>query len=525
MSGPRRPTASVLLRTYNHEPFIAQAIESVLIQDAGFPFELIIGEDCSTDRTRAVVEGYAAAYPDRIRTILPKRNVGHGEIFRALMSAASGDFVAYLDGDDYWTSRSKLARQVEFLERQPRCVSCFHDVSLIYDEAGLPSGTVSPGFAEEWFGLDQILMECFVPAPSMMFRRDLSDELLPWMYESAWIDWLIHIKAAERGQLGYIREALAAYRVHKGGMFSSLDRVSQLEEDLRFYRKLLPEMPEKRQLIERCLAYRGAQIAIERLGVPLDACIVLIDPRRELRPYFNGRHARNLPRREGHEVTELEAIRAAAVELPEAVGDYGSPLPASRGTPGCFVVVPRSSADWLRERPDLSSYLRRQGELAWEDAWVDVHELPASPGDGAPDGSRGACRVEVELLLRGGGAIPAAFLDAPASEALLPAHAVTVAGWVVGEAGPAASIDFELAGEVIWRAPVLRERPDVEQAFPELSASRPGFQTTLNTRDVGAGTVTVVAVFPDGTRLPFAELRFRPPGEARGPSVEKASTG
>ncbi len=510
---PASPKVSVLLRTYNHQPFIAQAIESVLIQEADFPFELVIGEDCSTDGTRAVVEGYAAAHPERIRTILPGRNVGHGEIFRDLMTAAAGRFIAYLDGDDYWTSRSKLARQVEFLERHPRCASCFHDVSLVYDEAGLPSGTVSPRFAEEWFGLDQILMECFVPAPSMMFRRDLVDELLPWMYESAWIDWLIHIKAAEHGQLGYIREALAAYRVHKGGMFSSLDRVSQLEEDLRFYGKLLPELPEKRQLIERCLAFRGAQIAIERLGVPLDACIVLVDPRREFRPYFNGRHARNLPRREGHEVTELEAIRAAAVDLPDAVGDYGSPLPVSRGTPGCFVVVPRGSAGWLRERPDLSSYLRRQGELAWEDAWVDVHELPAPPEDGVPDGSRGACRVEVELLQGGGGTIPAAFLDAPASEALLPAHAITVAGWAVGETGSPASIDFEAGGEVIWRAPVLRERPDVEKAFPELPVGRPGFQTTLNTRDVATGAVTVVAVFANGTRLPFAELRFRPPGE------------
>jgi glycosyltransferase involved in cell wall biosynthesis len=526
MSGPPgSPTVSVLLRTYNHEPFIAQAIESVLIQEAGFPFELVIGEDCSTDATRAVVEGYAAAHPDRIRTILPRRNVGHGEIFRSLMTAATGDFIAYLDGDDYWTSRSKLARQVEFLERHPRCASCFHDVSLVYDEAGLPSGTVSPRFAEQWFGLDQILMECFVPAPSMMFRRNLIDELLPWMYESAWIDWLIHIKAAERGQLGCIREALAAYRVHKGGMFSSLDRVSQLEEDLRFYGKLLPEFPEKRLLIERCLAFRGAQIAIERLGVPLDACVVLVDPRREFRPYFNGRHARNLPRREGREVTELEAIRAAAVDLPEAVGDYGSPLPVSRGMPGCFVVVPRGSANWLRERPNLSSYLRQRGELAWEDAWVDVHELPAPPEDGVPDGSRGACRVEVDLL-RGGGAIPTAHLDAPASGALLPAHAVTVAGWAVGERGAPVSVDFEAGGEMIWRAPVLRERPDVEKAFPELPVSRPGFQTTLNTLDAPAGAVTLVAVFVDGTRLPFAELRFRPPGEeeVQGPSVDKAST-
>ena len=76
--------------------------------------------------------------------MLPERNLGHGEIFRQALAATRGTLIAYLDGDDYWTSPAKLARQVEFLERNPDCANCFHDVSLIYDEAGMPSGTISP---------------------------------------------------------------------------------------------------------------------------------------------------------------------------------------------------------------------------------------------------------------------------------------------------------------------------------------------------------------------------------------------
>src|SRR5205807_1410995 len=110
--------ASVVLRTCNHAPFIAQAIESVLLQRTQFPFELIVAEDCSTDGTRAIVEDYARRHPDLIRTILPERNVGHGEILRRGLEATRGRYVGYLDGDDYWTSCAKLARQVDFLERE-----------------------------------------------------------------------------------------------------------------------------------------------------------------------------------------------------------------------------------------------------------------------------------------------------------------------------------------------------------------------------------------------------------------------
>jgi glycosyltransferase involved in cell wall biosynthesis len=512
MTPTESPTVSVVLRTYDHEPFIAQAIESVLIQRTDFPFELVIAEDCSTDGTRGIVRDYADRIPQTVRTVLPEHNVGHGEIFRLALEEARGDFIAYLDGDDYWTSTAKLSCQVEFLERNQECVSCFHDVSLIYDEAGLPSGSLSPRFGGGRFTVEQVLMECFVPAPSMMFRREVAEELPAWVFESAWIDWLIHIRAAQRGPLGYIPQALAAYRVHRGGMFSALDRVSQLEEDVNFYERLLPELPEQRQLIERCSAYRRTQLAIERLGVPFDACVVLVDPKREFRPYFNGRHARNVPRREGHEVTELEAIREAAVKLPTAVRDYGPASQTDDGHRGCYVVLQRLDAEWLQGRPELIAYLEGQAEIASQDNWATIYELGAAGGEGSGRASRGACRVDVRMLPPAAG-LPAAFLDAPVSGTLLPGHAISVVGWVVGEDGDATAIEFEADGEVVWRAPVRIERPDVADAFPQLEVGKPGFQTTLNAEAILADTVTAYAVFADGARLPVAELSFGGPDD------------
>jgi glycosyltransferase involved in cell wall biosynthesis len=513
--GAAEPTVSVVLRTYDHARFIAQAIESVLIQRAPFPFELVIGEDCSSDGTRPIVERYAHQRPEIVRAVLPEHNLGHGEILRQTLNEVRGDFIAYLDGDDYWTSPAKLARQVAFLERNPDCASCFHDVSLIYDEAGLPSGSVSPGFGEERFTLDQIVMECFVPAPAMMFRREIAERLPGWVFNSAWIDWLIHIRSAQLGPIGYIPQPLAAYRVHRGGMFSGLDRVSQLEGDLDFYRRLEPEMPDERDLIERCVSFRQAQLAIERLGVPFDACVVLVDPRHELRPYFNGRHARDLPRREGHEVTELQAIREAAPKLPAATRDYGPAGAPLDGAWGCYAVIPRGAMEWLDQHPQLARYLEEQGDVAWRDEWVVVHELkPLEQADGRAH-SRGARRVEVTMLPRSE-ELAGGYLDAPASGALLPAHAIAVVGWVLGHARHVAAIEFVAGGETIWRAPVQVERPDVAEAFPDLAVEAPGFETTLNGQELPAGSVASVwAVFADGGRVPFAELRLDTRGEAQ----------
>jgi glycosyltransferase involved in cell wall biosynthesis len=508
------PLVSVVLRTYNHAPFISQAIESVLIQQTDFPFELVIGEDCSTDGTREIVQTYAMRYSDTVRTVLPERNVGHGEMLRQALAATRGELIAYLDGDDYWTSRKKLEKQVAFMRANPECHDCFHDVSLVYDEAGVPSGNVSPRLAEEHFGIEQIVMECFPPAPSMMFRRGVFEELEREAFDSAWLDWIIHVQAATHGPLGYLPETLAAYRVHRGGMFSALDRLSQLEEDDSFYSRLLPQLPDQRVLIKRCLAHRRAQLAIERLGVPFEACVVLADPRREFRPYFNGRHARALPRREGREVTELQAIREAAATLPPAVEDYGPGTALTEGSRGCFLVVPAPARAWLEEHEDLRDYLAREARVAWEDDWVAVYELEPMTPDGERGRAREVRRVGMRMLRSPSSSeLPVAFFEAPAEGALLPSHAVMVAGWVVGDGSRAGAIEFEHAGEVVWRAPVGGERSDVVDAFPDAEVGRPGFQTTLNTCDLPPESqVDLFAVFADGTRVAIGELTLGEPG-------------
>lgn len=115
---------TVLVITYNHARFIETAIESVMAQETDFEFEVVISEDCSTDGTREVVQRLAAAHPDRIRTLLSDRNLNDNSVVRRGVEAAQGRYLALLDGDDFWTSKHKLQRQVDFLEGRPDCSAC-----------------------------------------------------------------------------------------------------------------------------------------------------------------------------------------------------------------------------------------------------------------------------------------------------------------------------------------------------------------------------------------------------------------
>ena len=115
----KNPLVSVQMITYNHEPHIAQAIEGVLMQETDFSIELIIGEDCSTDRTRDIVLDYQKKYPEIIRVVTSEHNVGMIKNGWRTNKACRGKYIAFCEGDDYWTDPLKLQKQVDFLEVNP----------------------------------------------------------------------------------------------------------------------------------------------------------------------------------------------------------------------------------------------------------------------------------------------------------------------------------------------------------------------------------------------------------------------
>lgn len=131
-----KPKLSVILITYNHEKYIAKALDSVLAQETDFPFEIVVGEDRSPDQTREIVKEYAKKYPDIIRMVPREKNTGRPtlNVYETTM-ACRGEYLAYLEGDDYWTDTHKLQKQVDFLEEHPEYIAVTHAHKMI-DENG-----------------------------------------------------------------------------------------------------------------------------------------------------------------------------------------------------------------------------------------------------------------------------------------------------------------------------------------------------------------------------------------------------
>ena len=143
----KRPMVSVNMQTYNHEKFIRQAIEGVVMQEADFEYELIIGEDCSKDRTREICFEYQKKYPDKIRVLWAEENVcrlfNQANVNRCAIRSR-GRYVAWCEGDDYWTDPKKLQKQVEYMEGHPGCAGCFHEWGKCDEKGRIMEGTGLP---------------------------------------------------------------------------------------------------------------------------------------------------------------------------------------------------------------------------------------------------------------------------------------------------------------------------------------------------------------------------------------------
>lgn len=122
---------TVVLLTYNHEKFIRKALKSILDQETKYSFEILIGDDCSPDETQLILKEFKEKYPNTIKLINRKENIGVRENFLDLLSKATGEYIALLEGDDYWKDRNKLEKMVLFLETNKEYIGAFHNIEVI----------------------------------------------------------------------------------------------------------------------------------------------------------------------------------------------------------------------------------------------------------------------------------------------------------------------------------------------------------------------------------------------------------
>lgn len=228
---------TVLVMTYNHALFIEQALESALSQETDFRYEILISEDCSTDGTREKVIHYCETYPKRVRSLLSPRNIRSNAVVARGIRAAAGEYIALLDGDDYWTSARKLQKQADFLDRHQECSMCFHNAQVIHEDGDREPWNWTPEHQDEITTLDDIWMGNYIATCSTMFRRNRLGEVPEW-YDALFpiTDWPLHILNAQQGAIGYINEVLGVYRYHGGGLYSPHGEAEKQDKTLNFYR-------------------------------------------------------------------------------------------------------------------------------------------------------------------------------------------------------------------------------------------------------------------------------------------------
>jgi len=233
-----KPLVSVKMITYNHAPYIAQAIEGILQQETNFPFELVIGEDCSTDGTREIVFEYRKKYPDIIRVITSEQNVGVTKNGYRVEKACRGKYIAYCEGDDYWHNPYKMQKQVDYLESHPECAMVHSDGDCYYTVTGKRIRSIQkyrgtrppddPDILEILMG-KWVALTCTVCA-----RRDLLVKIIdsdPILYQNGRFlmgDTPRWAELSCLGKIAYIDESLATANALAESASRSKDTVKSL---------------------------------------------------------------------------------------------------------------------------------------------------------------------------------------------------------------------------------------------------------------------------------------------------------
>jgi glycosyltransferase involved in cell wall biosynthesis len=212
------PLVSVKVYTYNHEKYIAQCLEGILMQRTNFPFEVIVGEDCSTDRTREIVIAYQEKYPDKIKTIFHSVNIGAGQNDLAVTQACKGKYQALCEGDDYWIDPLKLQKQADFMESHPDVSLCFHN-ALVINEKHAATRLFFESSLGEILEFDEIY-NVTLPTASLLFRSEMVAFLPEWRVNIWCGDLLLRLWCVHHGKFGYLDELMSVYRRLESGAVS-----------------------------------------------------------------------------------------------------------------------------------------------------------------------------------------------------------------------------------------------------------------------------------------------------------------
>ncbi|MEZ0602643.1 glycosyltransferase [Paraburkholderia sp. IW21] len=279
MSPHGEPRVSVLLVTYNHQEYVAQALRSVLNQDYEGAIEVVVADDCSTDGTLDVIKQFVDTdLRFTFRFLESGKNLGITKNYQRAFAACDRDYVAVLEGDDVWTHRSKLTKQIAVLDDCLECVLCASNY-FVWDEGNARftarTSVDRPGFMymDSRYVIGDNLPGNF---SACVYRVNALRKLTPQLFDLKAYDWAVNICIGMFGVMAYVHEPLSIYRVHGGGAWSGLSAANKIQEQLDAvdqYDKVTKGIYEhefgelRRQLKQRQLIEKGSSALGVRAGL------------------------------------------------------------------------------------------------------------------------------------------------------------------------------------------------------------------------------------------------------------------
>lgn len=227
------PKVSVALITYNHEKYIRQALEGVLIQTYK-NIEIVVADDCSTDKTMEIVLEYKEKYPEMFKILKTETNLGPAKNFRRLLHACDGDYIALLDGDDFWVDSEKIEIQVNFLVNNQDYALCFHQARILKLNREAAFGEFIPPKRDTTpleYNIEDVMNDLFMPTASVVYRNGFYKEIPEWFEELIVCDKPLHLINLVNGKIKYINKCMCVYRVHDDGIWSTKRKSNTIKFD------------------------------------------------------------------------------------------------------------------------------------------------------------------------------------------------------------------------------------------------------------------------------------------------------
>ncbi|MFY9589627.1 glycosyltransferase family 2 protein [Rickettsia endosymbiont of Halotydeus destructor] len=211
---------SILLVSYNNEKYIREAIDSILMQQLAVAYEIVVADDCSTDNTRKIIEEYQLQN-DNIIVLNSSKNLGITKNYQRAFRACKGEYIAVLEGDDYWTSPFKLLKQMEFLDNHQECSFCYNRFIRRDQFTGRFSLSDDMSHKKEILVTADLISHNFIGNFSTcMYRKKIIEQIPDSLFEMEVYDWMFNIVNSQYGLIGYLKEPMSIYRIHKDGVWS-----------------------------------------------------------------------------------------------------------------------------------------------------------------------------------------------------------------------------------------------------------------------------------------------------------------